>query len=129
MDNIKAASYLCEDTNVSGNAYLQDIINRRAEETSDDYEGEGTLTGAELEFLEYYDEKTGTVDFYQPNSDLFNKVIKVALKAGFKKFTVTSDYDIKSYILYLVYNEYDGRIVNITNKPGSSYFVFHIELP
>ena len=129
MDNIKAASYLCEDTNVTGNAYLQDIINRRAEETSDDYEGEGTLTGAELEFLEYYDEKTGTVDFYQPNSDLFNKVIKVALKAGFKKFTVTSDYDIKSYILYLIYNEYDGRIVNITNKPGSSYFVFHIELP
>jgi len=129
MNNLKAASYLCEDTNVSGNAYLQDIINRRAEETSDDYEGEGTLTGAELEFLEYYDEKTGTVDFYQPNSDLFNKVIKVALKAGFKKFTVTSDYDIKSYILYLVYNEYDGRIVNITNKPGSSYFVFHIELP
>ena len=129
MNNLKAASYLCEDTNVNGNAYLQDIINRRAEETSDDYEGEGTLTGAELEFLEYYDEKTGTVDFYQPNSDLFNKVIKVALKAGFKKFTVTSDYDIKSYILYLVYNEYDGRIVNITNKPGSSYFVFHIELP
>lgn len=129
MDNIKAASYLCEDTNVSGNAYLQDILNRRAEELSDDYEGEGTLTGAELEFLEYYDEKTGSVDFYHPNSDLFNKVVKVALKAGFKKFTVTSDYDIKSYILYLVYNEYDGRIVNITNKPGSSYFVFHIELP
>ena len=129
MDNIKAASYLCEDTNVSGNAYLQDIINRRAEETSDDYEGEGTLTGAELEFLEYYNEKTGTVDFYHPNSDLFNNVVKVALKAGFKKFTVVSDYSIKSYILYLIYNEYDGRIVNVTNEPGSSYFVFHVELP
>lgn len=129
MDNIKVASYFCEDTNVTGNAYLQDIINRRAEETSDDYEGEGTLTGAELEFLEYYDEKTGTVDFYQPNADLFNKVVKVALKAGFKKFNVTSDYSISSYVLYLVYNEYDGRIVNVTNEPGSSYFVFHIELP
>jgi hypothetical protein len=32
-------------------------------------------------------------------------------------------------MLQFVYNEYDGRIVNITNKPGSSYFVFHIELP
>lgn len=129
MDNLKAASYLCEDTNVNGNAYLQDIINRRAEETSDDYEGEGTLTGAELEFLESYDEKTGTVDFHKPNPDLFNKVIKVALKAGIKKFTVSSDYSISSYNLFLIYNEYDGRIVNVTNEPGSSYFVFHVELP
>lgn len=129
MDNLRAASYLCEDTNVNGNAYLQDIINRRAEETSDDYEGKGTLTGAEIEFLEYYNERTGTVDFHKPNPDMFNEMIKVALKAGFKKFTVSSDYNTSSYNLYLIYNEYDGRIVNITNQPGSSYFVFHVELP
>ena len=129
MDNLKVASYLCEDTNVTENTYLQDIISKRAEEISDDYEGDGTLTSAEIEFLEYYDEKTGTVDFHKPNPDMFNELINVALKAGFKKFTVSSDYNINSYNLYLIYNEYNGRIVNVTNQPGSSYFVFHVELP
>lgn len=129
MDNLKVASYLCEDTNVTENTYLQDIISKRAEEISDDYEGDGTLTSAEIEFLEYYDEKTGTVDFHKPNPDMFNELIKVALKAGFKKFTVSSDYNINSYNLYLIYNEYNGRIVNVTNQPGSSYFIFHVELP
>ena len=56
-------------------------------------------------------------------------MLKIVKKAGIKKITITGASEIKVYPLYLVYMEWDGKITNITNEPGSSYYTFEIELP
>lgn len=127
MIDLKKASYLCEDTQV--NDYIEARRARLEQEIADDFEGDFTVTGEEREVLECYNDETGAVDFNNPNPDHFNKMLEIVEKAGIKKITITSASDIKSYPLYLVYNEWGGKITNITNKPGSSYYTFEIELP
>lgn len=104
MVNLKAASYLCEDMQ------------------ADEY-------NAEREVIECYNDETGAVDFVDPNPDHFNTMLKIVKREGIKKITITGSSEIKAYPLYLVYMEYNGKITNITNKPGSSYYTFEIELP
>ena len=127
MDNLKAASYLCEDTQV--NDYIAARKARLEQEIADDFDGEFNVSNAEREVLECYNEQTGAVEFVNPNPDHFNEMLKIVKKAGIKKITITSESEIKVYPLYLVYMEWDGKITNITNEPASSYYTFEIELP
>lgn len=127
MIDLKKASYLCEDTQV--NDYIEARRARLEQEIADDFEGDFTVTDEEREVLECYNDETGAVDFNNPNPDHFNKMLEIVEKAGIKKITLTGASEIKTYPLYLVYMEYNGKITNITNKPGSSYYTFEIELP
>ena len=65
MDNLKAASYLCEDTQV--NDYIATRKARLEQEIADDFDGESIVSNVEREVLECYNEQTGAVDFVNPN--------------------------------------------------------------
>lgn len=126
MIDLKAASYLCEDTQL--NDYITTKRARLEQEIADNFDGEQTVTNAEREVIESYNEQTGAVDFNKPNPDRFSDMLEVVEKAGIKKITITGASSIDTYVLYLVYAS-GGKITSVTNEPGSSYYTFNIVLP